>query len=487
MVPKHLSKAIASLFIKLNPARYPRTITASILLIVSLSFNDPVSAETSVSGTISSNEEWTVENSPYTVTGHVTVASGVTLTIDPGVTVKLDSGKVLDIEGTLIAQGTSSDKITFTSSASSPAAGDWKFIRFNSSAASASFDNSGDYSSGSILQYCTIEYAGYGAPYPGSTQAVRQESSTPFIDNCTIQHNADGAIGGTTPENSTTKITNNTIDDNAAHGIKISFGSGTTFTIDGNTVSNSTYVTGNNHGGGDGILPASGSGPATGTISNNIVSGNARAGIRTNTGSAGSFDVTISNNSILNNGNYGLVTAAGGSSNALADSITASDNTITGNGGGIAAGAEPDRPTLVTTTIKDNVILNNSAMGVLIGLASGPSNPTFAGSGQSYGGCSEGVDSSPIHLFSVSSNTIIGNSQGAIASCHYAGGTFTNNKILDNGASNQMNTATAKIEQQWFNSKHPCQQDNSTSQTITYQVMPAISLSYSFGEAPQDQ
>ena len=58
----------------------------------------------------------------------MTVASGMTLTIEPGVTVKFDSGKVLEVEGMLVARGTSSDKITFTSSAASPAAGDWGYI-----------------------------------------------------------------------------------------------------------------------------------------------------------------------------------------------------------------------------------------------------------------------------------------------------------------------------------------------------------------------
>jgi len=52
----------------------------------------------------------------------------VPLTIEPGVTAKFDSGKVMEVEGTLMARGTSTGRATFTSSAASPAAGDWRYI-----------------------------------------------------------------------------------------------------------------------------------------------------------------------------------------------------------------------------------------------------------------------------------------------------------------------------------------------------------------------
>ena len=45
-------------------------------------------SQTDVSGAISSDTTWGTSGSPYTVTGNVLVASGVTLTIEAGVTVK---------------------------------------------------------------------------------------------------------------------------------------------------------------------------------------------------------------------------------------------------------------------------------------------------------------------------------------------------------------------------------------------------------------
>ena len=91
--------------------------------------------------------------SPFQVTGNVVVSSGVTLTNEPGVTVKFDSGKALQIRGELVAQGTSGSPITFTSSASSPAVGDWVRLSFLSPATGASLVGSDNYVSGSILEH----------------------------------------------------------------------------------------------------------------------------------------------------------------------------------------------------------------------------------------------------------------------------------------------------------------------------------------------
>ena len=97
--------------------------------------------QTNVSGVISSNTTWTLANSPYVVTGNILVSEGVTLTIEPGVVVKFDSEKVMQIRGELIAQGTIDSKITFTSNASSPAAGDWEYLTFYDESTDATYND----------------------------------------------------------------------------------------------------------------------------------------------------------------------------------------------------------------------------------------------------------------------------------------------------------------------------------------------------------
>jgi hypothetical protein len=72
-----------------------------------------VQAATDVTGIINSDTAWTKANSPYDLISSITIASGVTLNIEPGTVVQL-SEYHLQVNGTLIARGTSNDPISFT-------------------------------------------------------------------------------------------------------------------------------------------------------------------------------------------------------------------------------------------------------------------------------------------------------------------------------------------------------------------------------------
>lgn len=64
--------------------------------------------------TICRDTNWIAANSPYVVSGKLTVSGGATLTIEPGVTVRFNQGAGMDIDGRLIAEGTPENQIVFT-------------------------------------------------------------------------------------------------------------------------------------------------------------------------------------------------------------------------------------------------------------------------------------------------------------------------------------------------------------------------------------
>ena len=117
---------------------------------------------TYVSGVIAANTTWTLANSPYIVNGGLAVDSGVTLTIQPGVMVKVDSTMSITIDGRLIAEGTVTDSITFTSNSTNPARSGWPGLSFRIKARNDT----------SRFKYCKIEYAGIGIYNAGTSTLV---------------------------------------------------------------------------------------------------------------------------------------------------------------------------------------------------------------------------------------------------------------------------------------------------------------------------
>lgn len=100
-----------------------------------------------VSGLVSTDTTWTSDYL-YVVTENVAVEQGVTLTIEPGTLVKFDSGCKLQVAGTLKAEGTSQDRISFTADTSNST--DWSGIELIWNA---------NPEEGSVIAYVLIEHA----------------------------------------------------------------------------------------------------------------------------------------------------------------------------------------------------------------------------------------------------------------------------------------------------------------------------------------
>ena len=79
-------------------------------------------------GTLSEDTIWTARDGPYRITGELTIASGITLTIMPGTTVFFEPDAKIIIHGTLIAEGTQNELIRFTHTPDT--SGTWNGLQF---------------------------------------------------------------------------------------------------------------------------------------------------------------------------------------------------------------------------------------------------------------------------------------------------------------------------------------------------------------------
>lgn len=150
--------------------RAVRGITLALLLAMGAT---ELVADTPVGGTINVNTTWTLANSPYLVTSGVTVNAGVTLTVEPGVVVKFNSDRWLNVNGTLLAVGTTVSPISFVSAQATPLPGSWAYLRLGSGA------------SASRLEHVTVSDGGLGANWAGRG-ALQIDNSSPFLDQVEI-------------------------------------------------------------------------------------------------------------------------------------------------------------------------------------------------------------------------------------------------------------------------------------------------------------
>jgi hypothetical protein len=340
----------------------------------------------------------------------------VTLTIQPGVVVQFASGGWLEVDGTLVAQGTPTNPISFTSSAPTPAPGDWGYLYFSPTAASASFSN-GVFTGGSILQYAQVsDGGGATAIATDPAAAVQINSSAPFVDHDVVTRSkgtgiiVQSAFGGGPLQ----QITNSDITTNGGDGIdlyeEISAGKGPQISID-------TNVVGGNGGSGVAVY---------GNCCNDATT------------------IEITGNSIQNNLNSGIY--ATDTEESISGNLIANNRT-TGFGGGIDLYA----PGYPTVSVGGNVIVANHADAGGGGVAAyfdqccGSSTVDLDGNtiaGNTTNGDGGGLTEGGFVVEVIGSNdTIVGNRAEASGGALWSGvGTvFTNTTVVSNTASGGTN------------------------------------------------
>jgi len=155
-----------------------------------------------VCGTINEDIVWS-SDFIYIVTCDSSVASGVSLTVEPGTVVKFDYRRGLTVNGTLVADGTQSGPITFTANTDTPTPGYWDGITFAGT------------SIGSFLDRVNIGYGGYG-----SNANLRCNGAPLTLSNSTVHHSSNtGIYGG--GAGTSLSISNSTISNNTGNGISI--------------------------------------------------------------------------------------------------------------------------------------------------------------------------------------------------------------------------------------------------------------------------
>lgn len=179
-----------------------------------------------VTGDITQSVTW-LSGRTYTINSEIEVIGNSVLTIEPGTIIKFGSNGSLSVgygsAATVLATGTATNPIIFTSSAALPAAGAWEGLTFYSNTMS-----------NTVLEYCQILYAGSNT----NQGAVSLYGCDITMNNCIINNSGSFGVYAyySEPKGGFMAFQNNTISNTAKYAIEINaqkiaaLGSGNTFT-----------------------------------------------------------------------------------------------------------------------------------------------------------------------------------------------------------------------------------------------------------------
>lgn len=236
---------------------------------------------------------WNASGSPYIIQSNILVVYGTTLTISSNVTVSFATNTQLQVNGTLVATGTPTNKVVFTSASAQKKPGDWNGI----------YGLSGDIFTSSIrLDNCLVEYAtdgvfGYSAAH-GSTVTVYLTINDSIIRFCSgVGIRASGV--GAQSYNYTSgiimlEVHGCIVYSNMVSGIQCSAVKGESDAYVQGTIANSVFYRNAKHGISTVTSLASGLQPY---IANNVMWGNGASGIDM----VGRYVAIIRNNIIVGN------------------------------------------------------------------------------------------------------------------------------------------------------------------------------------------
>lgn len=352
-----------------------------IIIVCILFINTSTIAQTSVQAGTLSSPHWTLSGSPYKIMGHVIVANGDSLIIDPGVVVEFQGQYKLFCNGKIIANGTPNQRIKFTVPVANQSLG-WLGIRYDNTPTTngkSSFDYcifeygkanlTGDMKGGGlffnkfsnciisncIFQNCYSEHGGgaiyawdasptiirdsfYNNSYSAHGGSVLINNSTSIIDSCLFRD------AGVVCYNSSAKITNNLFFKCLYLGGVSSFCNNPTLgylKIVGNVFDSCTQ---SNGAGGGGVLLSNAQGKIEHNVFKNNVSDNGGGAIScwTQHVYTNSNSIIISNNLLYGNmshNGYGINPFGGGAISFSNCSGKVINNTIVDNFSDTAGGA----------------------------------------------------------------------------------------------------------------------------------------------------